>query len=74
MRLVRLVRTLAIATSVLAGTALTSQPLIAAEELSAIARGGRLYDKWFAENKAAAPAANHPAYANKAGKYGKADS
>lgn len=43
----------------------------AAESESAIARGGRLYDKWFAENKAAKPAADHPAYPNKGGQYGK---
>lgn len=28
----------------------------------AIARGGRLYDKWFGENKAEKPAGNHAAY------------
>jgi len=43
----------------------------AAETESAIARGGRLYDKWFAENKAAKPADDHPAYPHKGGKYGK---
>jgi len=45
----------------------------AAEEQSAIARGARLYDKWFAENKTAKPEANHPVYPA-SGKYGKADS
>lgn len=43
----------------------------AAETESAIARGGRLYDKWFAENKASKPTADHPAYPVKDGKYGK---
>lgn len=43
----------------------------AAETESAIARGGRLYDKWFVENKAAKPTADHPAYPHKGGKYGK---
>ncbi len=54
--------------------AATMAPLsvsIAAETDSAIARGGRLYDKWFGENKAAKPAADHPAYPHKGGKYGK---
>ena len=48
-----------------------SVPAMAAETESAIARGGRLYDKWFTENKAAKPAADHPAYTVKDGKYGK---
>ena len=43
---------------------------IAAETESAVARGGRLYDRWFGENKAAKPTADHPAYP-KGGKYGK---
>lgn len=43
----------------------------AAESESAVARGGRLYDKWFTENKAAKPAGDHPAYTVKDGKYGK---
>ena len=34
-------------------------------------RGGRLYDKWFAENKAEKPTADHPAYPHQGGKYGK---
>lgn len=46
----------------------------AAETESAVTRGGRLYDKWFAENKAAKPAADHPAYPVKDGKYGKDNS
>ena len=44
---------------------------MAAETESSIARGGRLYDKWFAENKAAKPGDDHPAYPHKGGKYGK---
>lgn len=50
---------------------LAALPATAAETESAIARGGRLYDKWFGENKAAKPAADHPAYPVKDGKYGK---
>jgi thiosulfate dehydrogenase len=46
-------------------------PSLAAETESAIARGGRLYDKWFSENKAAKPPSDHPAYPVKDGKYGK---
>lgn len=46
-------------------------PARAAEEASAIARGGRLYDKWFVENKAEKPTADHAAYPHKGGQYGK---
>lgn len=46
-------------------------PSFAAETESAIARGGRLYDKFFAENKTTKPEADHGAYPNKGGKYGK---
>lgn len=49
-------------------------PASAAESESSIARGARLYDKWFAENKAAKPVADHPAYPVKDGKYGKDNS
>lgn len=52
---------------------LASVPTQAAETDSAMARGGRLYDKWFAENKAAKPSTDHPAYI-KDGKYGKENS
>ena len=45
----------------------------AQETESAIARGARLYDKFWAENKAAKPAADHPSYV-KDGKYGKENS
>jgi thiosulfate dehydrogenase len=51
--------------------AVTGPAAVAAETESAIARGGRLYDKWFAENKAAKPTDDHPAYPHKGGKYGK---
>ena len=51
-----------------------SQAAFAAETDSLVARGGRLYDKWYGENKAEKPGDNHPAYANKAGEYGSADS
>jgi thiosulfate dehydrogenase len=43
----------------------------AAETESAIARGGRLYDKYFAENKTTKPDTDHASYPNKGGKYGK---
>jgi thiosulfate dehydrogenase len=45
-------------------------PVTGAEIESSIARGGRLYDKWYAENKAAKPATEHTAYP-KGNKYGK---
>lgn len=51
--------------------AFTTSGVLAAEEASSIARGGRLYDKFWGENKLAQPTANHAAYANKAGKYDK---
>ena len=53
---------------------LSSSFAIAGETESTIAHGGRLYDKWYAENKAEKPEGNHPAYANAAGEYGGADS
>ena len=46
-------------------------PVSAAEELSSIARGGRLYDKYFQENKTAKPTTDHAAYPKKGGEYGK---
>ncbi len=55
------------------GATLVAAPLAVAhaqETESAVARGGRLYDKFFAENKAAKPTTDHPAYV-KGGKYGK---
>ena len=66
---VRLLRAMAAA---LALGALAA-PTLAAETESAIARGGRLYDKFFAENKSAKPANDHPSYI-KDGKYGKDNS
>ena len=45
-------------------------PAVAAETESAVARGGRLYDKWWGENKAAKPSGDHAAYPVKGGKYG----
>jgi cytochrome c2 len=50
--------------------ALSSASAVAAETDSAIARGARLYDKFFAENKTAKPTTDHPSYI-KDGKYGK---
>lgn len=46
-------------------------PVQAAEVESSIARGGRLYDKYFAENKTAKPETDHASYPHKGGKYGK---
>ncbi len=43
----------------------------AIEEASSIAHGGRLYDKFWGENKLATPTTTHSAYANKAAKYDK---
>lgn len=43
----------------------------AAETESSIARGGRLYDKYFKENNTSKPDADHPSYPHKGGKYGK---
>lgn len=54
----------ALALTLLSGAALSQ------EIESSIARGGRLYDKLFAENKTAKPAADHPS-SIKDGKYGK---
>ncbi len=45
----------------------------AQETESAMARGGRLYDKFWSENKAAKPTTDHPSYI-KDGKYGKENS
>lgn len=47
---------------------------VAAEDLSLMARGGRLYDEWFKETKAAEPEKGHPSYANKGGDYDNAAS
>lgn len=56
---------------VVAALAALSGPatLMAAESESSIARGGRLYDKWWGENKAAKPTGDHSAYTVKGGKY-----
>lgn len=50
-----------------------SSAAFASETDSAMARGGRLYDKYFGENKTAKPTADHPSYI-KDGKYGKENS
>lgn len=56
--------------AMLAGTLLAALlPAVAAETESSIARGARLYDKWWGENKAAKPTGDHPAYPVKGGKY-----
>ncbi|MBI4754619.1 MAG: c-type cytochrome [Betaproteobacteria bacterium] len=48
-----------------------SSSVTAAETESAIARGGRLYDKHFKENNTAKPDTDHASYPHKGGKYGK---
>lgn len=48
-----------------------SVAVFAAETESAIARGGRLYDRYFKENNTAKPEVDHPGYPHKGGKYGK---
>ena len=50
-----------------------SASALAAETDSSMARGARLYDKYFAENKSAKPTTDHPSYI-KGGKYGKENS
>jgi thiosulfate dehydrogenase len=57
--------------AILLGTLGLSGTGFAAETESSIARGGRLYDKYFAENKTAKPDTDHAAYPHKGGKYGK---
>lgn len=64
-------RTAGLAALVLSVVAGFAAPVMAAESESAIARGGRLYDKFFAENKTVKPGDDHPAYPVKGGKYGK---
>jgi cytochrome c553 len=49
--------------------ACATAPASAAETESSMARGARLYDKWWEENKAAKPTGSHPAYPVKDGKY-----
>ncbi len=61
------------ATLVIALTWGAAMVVAAAETESAVARGGRLYDKFFGENKAAKPSTDHPSYV-KDGKYGKENS
>ncbi len=67
----RLARLVAIPAAVCMGLMAASVVPAAASEEASIARGGRLYDKWWAENKAAKPTDDHAAYPNKGGKYGK---
>lgn len=45
-------------------------PATAAEDVSAMARGGKLYDNWFKETKQSRPEETHPAYPA-SGKYAK---
>ncbi len=46
----------------LAGLAIQTPLVQAAENLSSIARGGRLYDNWYVEVRDRAPMTTHPAY------------
>lgn len=66
----KLGRGLMIAALAIAGQTVVAQAQVQ-DEAAAIARGGRLYDRFWAENKAAKPAADHPAYPHKGGQYGK---
>jgi thiosulfate dehydrogenase len=67
----RLPKSIALATAVTIALFAGSAAGWSAETESALARGGRLYDKWFGENKTAKPGDDHPAYPHKGGKYGK---
>ena len=49
----------------------TSVGIVAAEIESSLARGGRLYDKWFAEIGSDIPEGAHPSYAPEGKYYGK---
>jgi cytochrome c553 len=62
-----------LAALLVAGLTCLTAPVQAQETESAIARGGRLYDKYFVENKSPKPTADHPSYI-KDGKYGKDNS
>lgn len=53
------------------GSQLLAVPASAEDEAGAIARGGRLYDRFWAENKLAKPTTDHVAYPHKGGQYGK---
>ena len=66
-------RLLLVSASMAVASLLGSAPAVAAETDSAIARGARLYDKFFAENKSAKPTTDHASYP-KDGKYGKDNS
>lgn len=48
--------------SVLLSQAFIATPTLAGEEISNIARGGQLYDKWYKVIKAEKPKATHPAW------------
>lgn len=54
---------------IIALMSLTILPCHAGETESAMARGGRLYDKWWVENGTAKPEGMHPSYPIKGGKY-----
>ncbi len=56
-----MVRTVA-ASAVVLGGMLTASASFADADQGSIARGGRLYDKWYKEIKAEAPTASHPLY------------
>ncbi len=63
-------RALMAAAMLVAGSAFVASAQ-AEDEASAIARGGRLYDRFWVENKAAKPTTDHAAYPHKGGQYGK---
>ncbi|MBL8700838.1 MAG: c-type cytochrome [Alphaproteobacteria bacterium] len=57
--------------ALLLGAQAIAVPVSAQEDAAAIARGGRLYDRFWGENKAAKPTTDHQAYPHKGGQYGK---
>ena len=54
--------TLTISVAALAGAALGAMPAMADEVESSLARGGKLYDKWYKVIDSEAPNQSHPAY------------
>ncbi|WP_068489475.1 c-type cytochrome [Paramagnetospirillum marisnigri] len=67
MRALRIPMALSLAFAIM----LVSTGAQAGEQESSIARGGRLYDKFWTENKLSKPTDDHATYPNKGGKYGK---
>jgi thiosulfate dehydrogenase len=51
-----------LATAALSALSILAAPMAWAQDEGSIARGGQLYDKWYAETGQEAPAASHPLY------------